>query len=45
MEESVHMSLSVNDWMEFSRGGYHIYGHIHNKTQLNGYLIFRLRIF
>ena len=20
------------DWMEFSRGGYHVYGHIHNKT-------------
>lgn len=25
----------VMDWMEFSRGGYHIYGHIHNKTKLN----------
>lgn len=24
------------DWMEFSRDGYHVYGHIHNKTQLNG---------
>ena len=23
------------DWMEFSRGGYHIYGHIHNKTNKN----------
>lgn len=23
------------DWMEFSRGGYHIYGHIHNKTENN----------
>ena len=23
------------DWMEFSRGGYHIYGHIHNKTAIN----------
>lgn len=25
----------VMDWMEFSRNGYHIYGHIHNKTGLN----------
>lgn len=23
------------DWMEFSRGGYLVYGHIHNKTALN----------
>ena len=23
------------DWMEFSRGGYHVYGHIHNKTPKN----------
>jgi len=23
------------DWMEFSRGGYHVYGHIHNKTEKN----------
>lgn len=23
------------DWMEFSREGYHVYGHIHNKTCLN----------
>lgn len=23
------------DWMEFSRGGYHVYGHIHNKTSKN----------
>lgn len=23
------------DWMEFSRGGYHIFGHIHNKTAKN----------
>lgn len=23
------------DWMEFSRGGYHVYGHIHNKTEQN----------
>lgn len=25
----------VMDWMEFSRGGYHVYGHIHNKTAEN----------
>lgn len=25
----------VMDWMEFSRGGYHVYGHIHNKTGKN----------
>lgn len=25
----------VMDWMEFSRGGYHVYGHIHNKTASN----------
>lgn len=25
----------VMDWMEFSRGGYHVYGHIHNKTLKN----------
>ena len=25
------------DWMEFSREGYHVYGHIHNKTKLNDY--------
>lgn len=25
----------VMDWMEFSRGGYHVYGHIHNKTAKN----------
>ena len=24
------------DWMEFNRNGYHIYGHIHNKTAING---------
>ena len=24
------------DWMEFNRNGYHIYGHIHNKTAANG---------
>lgn len=23
------------DWIEFNRGGYHIYGHIHNKTEKN----------
>lgn len=23
------------DWMEFSRGGYHVYGHIHNKSKAN----------
>lgn len=31
------------DWMEFSRGGYHIYGHIHNKTQLNGYSYIQIK--
>lgn len=25
----------VMDWREFSRGGYHVYGHIHNKTAKN----------
>lgn len=25
----------VMDWMEFSRGGYLVYGHVHNKTALN----------
>lgn len=25
----------VMDWMEFNRGGYHVYGHIHNKTEKN----------
>lgn len=25
----------VMDWMEFSRGGYLVYGHIHNKTGFN----------
>lgn len=25
----------IMDWMEFSRGGYHVYGHIHNKTLKN----------
>ena len=25
----------VMDWMEFSRGEYHVYGHIHNKTLKN----------
>ncbi len=25
----------IMDWMEFSRGGYHVYGHIHNKTDKN----------
>lgn len=25
----------VMDWMEFSRGGYHVYGRIHNKTGKN----------
>lgn len=25
----------LTDWMEFSRGGYHVYGHIHNKTEKN----------
>ena len=24
------------DWMEFNRGGYLIYGHVHNKTEVNG---------
>ena len=24
------------DWMEFNRNGYLVYGHIHNKTSLNG---------
>lgn len=24
------------DWVEFNRGGYHIYGHIHNKTIKQG---------
>ncbi len=24
------------DWMEFNRGGYHVYGHVHNKTPNNG---------
>lgn len=23
------------DWLEFSRDGYHVYGHIHNKTEKN----------
>ncbi len=27
----------IMDWMEFNRGGYLIYGHIHNKTIANGY--------
>lgn len=25
------------DWMEFNRGGLLVYGHIHNKTENNGY--------
>lgn len=25
------------DWMEFSRDGYHVYGHVHNKTNLNNH--------
>ena len=25
----------VMDWIEFSRGGYHVYGHVHNKTEKN----------
>lgn len=25
----------LTDWMECSRGGYHVYGHIHNKTKKN----------
>ena len=25
------------DWMEFNRGGLLVYGHIHNKTEKNGY--------
>ena len=24
------------DWMEFNRKGYHVYGHVHNKTAANG---------
>jgi len=24
------------DWMEFNREGYFVYGHVHNKTSLNG---------
>lgn len=24
------------DWMEFNRNGYHVYGHVHNKTAANG---------
>ncbi len=24
------------DWMEFTRNGYFVYGHVHNKTPLNG---------
>lgn len=24
------------DWMEFNRNGYHIFGHVHNKTFVNG---------
>ena len=26
----------IMDWIEFNRGGYLVYGHIHNKTELNG---------
>ncbi len=25
------------DWMEFNRNGYLVYGHVHNKTEENGY--------
>ena len=25
------------DWMEFNRKGYFVYGHVHNKTEVNGY--------
>ena len=25
----------IMDWMEFNRGGYHAYGHVHNKTEKN----------
>lgn len=24
------------DWMEFNRNGYHVYGHVHNKSIVNG---------
>ncbi len=24
------------DWMEFNRNGYHIFGHVHNKSAVNG---------
>ena len=27
----------VMDWMEFNRDSYHVYGHIHNKTEKNGF--------
>lgn len=25
------------DWNEFNRGSYHVFGHVHNKTEKNGY--------
>lgn len=31
------------DWMEFSREGYHVYGHIHNKTKLNGHAYVQIK--
>ena len=27
----------IMDWMEFNRNGILVYGHVHNKTEINGY--------
>ena len=33
------------DWMEFNRGGYHVYGHVHNKTPLNGEAYAQIKVY
>ena len=33
----------VMDWMEFSRGGYHVYGHIHNKTKEHDFAYIQIK--
>jgi calcineurin-like phosphoesterase family protein len=31
------------DWMEFNSGGYHVYGHIHNKTKSTDYAYYQIK--
>lgn len=33
------------DWMEFNRDSYHVYGHIHNKTDKNGYAYVQIKAY